>query len=83
MKLFNNTPMETFYGISDANSGDCGNISASQTADVSSYDNQQNVTVTFSAVGATNPPPGESTPFSVTIPQTGTGMTVTIGLYQE
>jgi hypothetical protein len=41
------------------------------------------VTVTFSAVGATNPPPGESTPFSVTIPQTGTGMTVTIGLYQE
>jgi hypothetical protein len=75
--------MEVFYGISDANSGDCGNISAGQTTDLSSYDNQQNVTVTFSAVGAVAPPPGESTPFSVTIPQSGTGMTVTIGLYQE
>jgi hypothetical protein len=28
-------------------------------------------------------PPNEFPPFSVTIPTTGTGMTVTIGLYQE
>jgi len=83
MKLYNHTPMEAFYGISGAGSADCGNIPANQTTDLPWYDNKQNVNVTFSAVGAQAPPPGETTPFSVTIPQTGTGMTVTIGLYQE
>ena len=73
--------MEAFYGISGGNSADCGNIPANQTADLPFYDNQQNVVVTFSAVGTA--PPGESTPFSVTIPNSGTGTTVTIGLYQE
>jgi hypothetical protein len=82
MKLYNNTPMETFYGISDGTSADCGNIAANQTTDLPYYDNKQNVNVSFSAVGA-NTPPGESTPYSVTVPKTGTGMTVTIGLYQE
>lgn len=83
MKLFNNTPMEAFYGIAGAGSADCGNIPANQTADLPWYDNKQNVTVTFSAVGTQPPPPGETTPFSVTIPSSGTGTTVTIGLYQE
>lgn len=82
MKLYNNTPMAAFYGISDGTSADCGNIPANQTTDLPYYDNKQTVDVTFSAVGA-NTPPGESTPFSVTIPKTVTGMTVTIGLYQE
>jgi hypothetical protein len=83
MKLFNNTPMEAFYGISDGTSADCGNIPANQTADLPYYDNKPKVNVTFTAVGATPPPSGETTPFSVTIPATGTGTAVTIGLYQE
>ena len=82
MTLLNNTPMEVFYGISDGTSADCGNIAANQSTDLPSYDNQPQVNVTFAAVGA-NTPSGESTPFSVTIPSTGTGMAVTIGLYQE
>ena len=82
MTLYNNTPMQTFYGISDGTSADCGNIPANQTTDLPYYDNKPSVNVTFAAVGA-NTPSGESTPFSVTIPATGTGMTVTIGLYQE
>jgi hypothetical protein len=83
MKLYNNTPMEAFYGISDGTSADCGNIPANQTTDLPYYNNKTNVTVTFTAVGTTPPPSGETTPFSATIPATGTGMTVTIGLYQE
>ena len=83
MTLYNNTPMEAFYGISAGdNPGDCGTIPANQTTDLPQYDNKQNVTVTFEAVGASNAP-GESTPFSITIPKSGTGMAVTIGLYQE
>jgi hypothetical protein len=82
MKLVNNTPMEAFYGISAAGLGDCGTIPANQSADRPDYDNQQNVTVTFEAVGQ-NTPPDESTPFAVTIPNSGTGTAVTIGLYQQ
>lgn len=82
MKLVNNTPMEVFYGISNGGSADCGTIPANQSTDRPFYDKKQNVTVTFEAVGQ-NTPPGESTPFSVTIPQSGTGTAVTIGLYQE
>lgn len=82
MKLFNNTPMNTFYSISDGTSADCGNIPANQTVDLPYYDNQAKVTVSFAAQGAKTPP-GESTPFSTTIPESGTGMAVTIGLYQE
>ena len=83
MKLFNNTPMEAFYSIAGAGSADCGNIPANQTADLPWYDDKQDVTVTFTAVGKTPPPAGETTPFSVTIPASGTGTAVTIGIYQE
>lgn len=83
MKLNNNTPMEAFYGISGGGSADCGNIPANDSTDLPFYDNQQSVVVTFTAVGTTPPPPNETTPFSVTIPKSGTGTTVTIGLFQE
>ena len=81
MKLFNNTPMQAYYGITDASGGDCGTIEPNQTADLPSYDNKPKVTVKFVAVGKA--PPNEYPPFSVTIPQSGTGASVTIGLYQE
>jgi hypothetical protein len=80
MKLFNNTPNDVFYGISSANSGDCGTINAGETADLPYYDNQQNVQVDFAALPAS---PSSVSPFVVTIPSSGTGMAVTIGLYQE
>lgn len=81
MKLYNNTPGEIFFGIEDANSGDCGTIDAGATADWPAYDNQDNVTVSFAAYPFSNPP--EITPFKITIPESGTGMSVTIGIYQE
>jgi hypothetical protein len=81
MTLFNNTPMETYYGITDQSGGDCGTINANQTVDLPAYDNKPSVTVKFVAVGKAAP--GEYPPFSVMIPDTGTGTTVTIGLYQE
>ena len=81
MKLLNNTPMEVSFGIQSASSGDCGTINAGDTADWPAYDNQDQVTVSFAGYPYSDPP--EITPFKITIPETGTGMTVTIGLYQE
>lgn len=78
MKLYNNTGNDVFYGISDSNSVDCGTINAGDTADLPGYDNQTNVRVTFAAL-----PVNQVTPFSVTIPESGEGMAVTIGLFQE
>lgn len=80
MKLYNNTGNDVFYGISSANSGDCGTIDAGDTADLPYYDNQENVRVTFSALPVSD---NQVTPFSVTIPESGEGMAVTIGLFQE
>ena len=81
MTLLNNTPMQAYYGITSQNGGDCGTLDANQSTDLPSYDNQPSVTVKFVAVGKA--PPNEFPPFSVTIPETGTGTSVTIGLYQE
>ena len=78
MTLYNNTPNQAFYGIGSGNSGDCGTLDPNQTADWPSYDNTSDVTVTFQANT-----PGSYPPFTVTIPETGTGTTVTIGMYQE
>ncbi len=80
MKLYNHTSNEVFYGISGGGAGDCGNIDAGQTTDLPAYDNQPSVVVTFSAVPNN---PEQAMPFTITIPETNTGMTVTIGLYQE
>lgn len=81
MKLVNNTPNGAYYGISSGNSANCGSIPANGSVDLPYWDNKQNVKVTFSALGKA--PPGQTAPFSVTIPKSGTGMAVTIGLYQE
>lgn len=79
MILSNNTGNEVFYGISSAGMGDCGTIEAGGTADLPAYDNQENVTVAFTPTPVGQQP----SPFTVTIPDSGTGMAVTIGLYQE
>ena len=81
MKVYNNTPDEVFYSISSPSSGDCGTIEACGTSDWPGYDNQQNVRVGFTAMPSSQPP--EITPFKITIPNSGEGMAVTIGLYQE
>ncbi len=76
MNLFNNTAVEAFYSIASSDSGDCGNIDPQGTADLPYYDNQPSVTVSFA-------PAQENGAFSVTIPETNTGMAVTVGLYSE
>jgi hypothetical protein len=81
MKLYNNTPNAAYYGMSYGDDASCGKIAANQTIDLHFYDNKQNVKVSFVAVGKA--PSGEVNPFSVTIPKSGKGMTVTIGLFQQ
>ena len=81
MKLYNNTPGEVYYGIEYPGTGDCGTIDVGATTDLPAYDNQDNVTVSFAALPFSSPP--EITPFKITIPESGTGMAVTIGIYQE
>lgn len=79
MKLANNTPNEVFYGISCTGMADCGTIEAGGTsADLTGYDNQPSVRVTFQPT-----PVNQVTPFTIFIPETGTGMGVTIGISQE
>ena len=81
MQINNNTPGQVFFSISSPGAADCGTIDAGGTTDMPFYDNQQNVRVAFSALPSSQPP--QVTPFKITIPETGTGMAVTIGLYQE
>ena len=81
MKLYNNTSNNAFYNISNPTQAECGSISPSQTLDLPGWNNQQNVKVDFVALPPE--PDGSAAPFSVTIPQSNTGMTVTIGIYQE
>jgi hypothetical protein len=82
MKLFNNTPNQLDFGINPASGGgDCGSIDSGEYSDWPSYNNQENINVSFVAYPPVDPP--EVTPFQITIPESGTGMTVTIGIYQE
>jgi hypothetical protein len=76
MKLYNNTQNEILYTISAGQSDSCGTISPGDTADEDAYNNTNNVTVYFSNND-------NSYPFSVTIPNTGEGMAVTVGIYFE
>ena len=80
MKLFNNTGNEVYYQVQSASAYNCGTIEAGGTTDVG-YDNQSNVKVSFTATPVQQPP--QVTPFTVVVPQTGTGKVVTIGLFQE
>jgi hypothetical protein len=81
MKVLNNTPVDAFVTVSSPNSTDCGTINSQGTNDWPYYNNQENVTVSFAALPPSQPP--QITPFKITIPETGTGMAVTIGIYQE
>ncbi len=77
MRLLNNSPNEVFFNISSPGLADCGTIGAGDTNVLSDFNNQENVQVTFTAT------PSFQYPFVIVIPETGTGMTVTIGIYQE
>lgn len=79
MQLYNNTPQQLFYSIGDNNSGDCGTINAGDTADWPYYDNQTNVQISFAVEGG-GPNP---VPFTIKIPSTTTGNSVTLGLYVD
>ncbi len=81
MKLYNNTPNQVMLTIASSGSADCGTIDPGGTSDWPYYDNQENVLVAFAALPESQPP--EITPFKITIPDTRTGMAVTIGIYQE
>lgn len=80
MKLYNNTSNDVFYSISSPGTGNCGTITAGGTTDLPFYDNKQSLNVGFSATPAS---PSKVTPFTVTIPNTGVGKVVTIGLFFE
>jgi hypothetical protein len=80
MNVYNNTSIDLYYDITSTSSGDCGNLGAGQTAEWPGYDNSQGVVVSFVAMPDAGPNP---TPFSVSIPTTGVGGVVTIGLYLE
>jgi hypothetical protein len=73
MKIWNNTSNEILYTISTEQSDSCGTIDPGQTADEPAYDDTQNVTVYFSN--------NAGGPFDVTIPNSGEGMTVTVGIF--
>ena len=76
MLLYNNTQNEVLYTISAGQSDSCGTINPGDTASEPTYDNMQNVTVYFSNND-------NSYPFDITIPSTGEGMAVTVGIYFE
>jgi hypothetical protein len=75
MKLYNNTSDEVMYTISTSSSDSWGNIDPGQTADEPDYDNTSGVSVYFSN--------NSGEPFSITIPETNEGMSVTVGIYFE
>ena len=81
MNILNATPVEVHYDISMTGSGDCGNLNAGDSAEWPAYDNSENVQVSFVAMPVSQPP--DVTSFAITIPETGTGMAVTIGIYAE
>ena len=66
------------FGITSPGHGDCGTIDPGGTSDWPKYDNQVNVRVSFSAMPPSTPP--QITPYKITIPDTGTGVAVNIGL---
>lgn len=77
MTLVNETGTEVYYWITCATgSVDCGNIDVDGVADLPSYDNQQNVVVSFlPADGTAN--------FSVNWPSTTTGEQAEMALVAE
>jgi hypothetical protein len=81
MTINNNTPVEAYYSVAYGNDVECGSLGGRQSTSSTNWDNQAKLKVVFSGLGGNPPTPGH--PFWITIPQTGTGTAVTIGLYQE
>lgn len=75
MKLVNETNVAVNYNISSAGMADCGQIDVDGVVDLSSYDNQKNVTVEFWPVGGGD--------FSTTWATTKTGQQTEIALVAE
>ena len=78
MKLQNNTPQDVGYWVNWNGGADCGTISMDGTVDNGTWTNQQ-YEVKFYAL----PNDPNMTPSSIEISETGTGTSVTIGLYYE
>lgn len=76
MKLVNETGQDVFYGITCANSGDCGTILVDGIADLPYYDNQTDVVVSFV-------PTSPQTAFSITVPDSGTDQQVEMAVVAE
>jgi hypothetical protein len=75
MQLVNESGQKVYYWISTASSGDCGEIDVDGIADLPSYDNQTNVSVSFNTIG--------QGAFSITCDTTGTGGQVEMALVVE
>lgn len=73
MEVFNNTSTEVEYLLISATLNHSGTLAPGDTADEPDFDNQQNVTASFTAASGSNI-------FEVIIPQSTEGQTVTIGL---
>ena len=72
MQLVNESGQQVYYWISTSSSGDCGEIDVDGIADLPSYDNQTNVTVSFNTLGQGG--------FSINCDTTGTGEQVEMAL---
>lgn len=81
MNLYNNTPNTAAYNVNYGDNAECGTIAPQQTISNPNWDNQPSLTIVLSSYGGD--PPTDGNPFSVTVPQSGAGMVVTVGLYQE
>ena len=75
MQVLNNTEQDVSYDVSWEGGGDCGDLGIGQAFDNPDWNNHQTIQVGF--FGA------DLTPLSIEVGETGTGKTVTIGLYYE
>lgn len=73
MMLVNETGQAVYYWITSVGSADCGKIDVDGIADLPGYDNQTDVEVQFL-------PLPNSSNFSTTVPDTGTGMQIEMAL---
>jgi hypothetical protein len=80
MKVYNNTPTDVGYNVNWEGGGDCGSLGMGETFEDTTWDDKENVQVTFNSMQTE---PSGAAPFLINIDQTGEGMAVTIGIYSE
>lgn len=73
MRICNNTSNEALYTITAESGDSSGTINPGETVEEPSYDNENDITVSFSN--------NDGGPFRVVIPKTRPGMAVTVGLF--